>query len=145
MITVPNLRRPASAWTFLNDAIRALTQPPADAALCDRRVEALARDSRIGRALSGLSVAWSRAARDSAVVRACRRHVMPLANGSIVDRVRAVGVVVAVASATTLILRTLSTENDPFSWMLPALAGAVALAAIAAANAIARAIAHYRT
>jgi hypothetical protein len=136
-----NLRRPVEAWRSLVGLVAAVTQPPADVAGCDARVEALAADSRIARALSATSDACRRAASNSAVVAAWRRA--PLLPVPLAERIRAIGVVAAVAAATALVLRIGGTGSEPLTWVLPAAVGAIALAGVAEAAAIARAVATY--
>jgi hypothetical protein len=123
--------------------VAAMTQPRADSAACDARVEALAADSRIVRALTAASDRCERAAGNSAVRAAWRRTIAPNVPATLVERVRAVGGVTAVAAATTLILRLAGTGTEPLTWMLPAAIGAIALACIAAAAPIARAMTHH--
>ena len=141
-MTSPSLRRPIAAWSFLVDLVRAVTEPPANVTRCDERVSAAVADSAIARALSMTADAWHRAASSSAVVAAYRRKVLPLAPARLADRVRAVGCVTATAAATTLILRTFSTERDPLTWALPAAVGIVALVTVLGAESIASAIAN---
>jgi hypothetical protein len=142
---LPSLRRPIATWSFLVGLVRAVTQPPADIVGCDERVEAIAADSRIVRALSGTADACRRAYASSAVVTACRRTVRPLVPGPLADRVRAVACVAAVAAVTTLMLRTAGTELEPFTWVLPAAVAVIAVACLVAAEAIAEAIAGYHS
>ncbi len=143
-MTVPTVRQPLSAWRFVVDATAALTQPPADAAECDRRVASLASGSRVLQMLH-LPVDWVRRAAADSVVVACERRV----SASLVpvrpaDRVRAAATIVLVAMVTTLVLRQAATDREPLAWMLPAAVGVVAAFSLAAADAIARAIANYR-
>jgi hypothetical protein len=144
-MTLPSLRRPIATWSFLVDLVGAVTQPPADIARCDERVETLAADSRIGHALSASVDACRRAYASSAVVAACRRTVWPLVPGPLTERVRAVGCVAAVAAATTLMLRPAGSEMSPFAWVLPAGVAVIAVVCVVAAEAIARAIASYHS
>jgi hypothetical protein len=139
------LRRPADTWAFVVDLVRATTEPRADVAWCEERVAALAADSAIGRALSHLADVCGRATDGSVVVAAWRRSVLPRVPQPIVDRLRAAGVVSAIAAATTLVLRGATTERDPLTWVLPAAVGAAGIVAAAAARPLARAIAHYRS
>ncbi len=141
-MTVPGLRRPIAAWSFLVDLVRAITEPPADVTQCDEGVRAVVAESAIARALSAAAGAWDRAYSSSALVAAYRRKVLPLVPAQMADRVRAVGCVTAMAAATTLILRTFSTERDPLTWALPAAVGIVALIAVLGAESIANAIAN---
>jgi hypothetical protein len=141
----PSLGRPLDAWGFLVTLLRAVTQPPADIAGCDARVEALAADSRIVRALSASADACGRAASNSAVVAGWHRTLWPLVPGPLADRIRAVGVVAAVAAATTLVLRIAGTGSEPLTWMLPAAVAAIALGCVAGSQSIARAIASYHS
>jgi hypothetical protein len=147
MMSIPGLQRPAATWRFLVDLVRGVTEPRADVAWCDEQVAAVAADSAIIRALSHLVDVCRRASESSAVVAACRRSLLPLVPRRLVDRVRAAGVVSAIAAATTLILRNATTERDPLTWALPAAVGAIAVAvAVAAAGRpLARAISYYRS
>ena len=144
MMSIPGLRRPAATWQFLVDLVRAATEPRADVEWCDRQVEALAAGSAIRRAMVRLADVCRRAADDSVVVAACGRFLATHIPRRLVDRVRAAGVVAAVAAATTLVLRTATTERDPLTWALPAAIGVVGLIAAAAADPIARAMANYK-
>jgi hypothetical protein len=141
----PRLRRPLDAWRYLVDRLSAIAQPNADVAACDARVEALAADSLIGRALSACMDACSRAASDSVVVVAWRRTLLPLVPNPLAERVRAAGCITAVAAATTLVLRIAGTGTEPLTWILPAAVGPVALACSVWAQPIARAIARYHS
>ena len=145
MTSRPYVTRPGATWSALFSAIRALTSPPADAESCDRQVSAIASGSAIGRACGKAASAWRVASADSQAVAAIRRCLEPLLAGSHADRIRAGAVVAAVGAATTLLLRPLSTEQDPYTWVLPAVVGAVALAAFALADALARAIRSFRS
>jgi hypothetical protein len=144
-MNIPSLGRPLEAWGFLVALLRAVTQPSADIAGCDARVEALAADSRIVRGLSAVVNACGRASFDSAVVTGWRRTLWPLVPGPVADRIRAVGVVAAVAAATTLVLRSAGSGSEPLTWMFPAAIAAIALACVAGARSIARAIASYHS
>jgi hypothetical protein len=108
-------------------------------------VSAVASGSAIGRACGGAASALRIAYDDSQAVAAIRRCLEPLLAGSHADRIRAGAVVAAVGVATTLLLRPLSTEHDSYTWVLPAAVGAVALAALALADALARAIRSFRS
>ena len=145
MTSRPFVTRPGATWSALFSAIRALTSPPADAEACDRRVSAIASGSAIGRACARAGSAWRVAAADSQAVAAIRRCLEPLLNGSHTVRIRASAVVAAFGAATTLLLRPLSTEQDPYTWVLPAAVGAGALAAFALAGALARALRSFRS
>lgn len=142
-MTAPHLRNPVEAWRSVVALVAAVTQPPADIAGCDARVEALAADSRIVRALSASADACARAASSSVVLAAWRRT--PLLPGLLVERIRAVGTVVLVAAATALILRVAGTGSEPLTWIVPAVVAAIASACVAGARPIARAIASYQS
>jgi hypothetical protein len=145
MRSIPGLRRPAATWRFLVDLVRAVTEPRVDVAWCDEQVAAVAADSAIVRALSQVVDVCRRAWESSAVVTVCRRSLWPLVPQSLVDRVRGAAVVSGIAAATTLILRSASTERDPLTWALPAAVGAIGVAVAAAARPLSRAISHYRS
>ena len=140
-MTRPGFRRPTTAWRFLVDLVRAVTEPPVNVTRCDQRVSAAVADSAIARALSATADLWRRAASGSTIVAAYRRKVLPLVPARLADRVRAVACMAAAAAATTLILRTLSTEHDPLAWLLPAAVGGVAVIVVLGAESIANAIA----
>ena len=144
-MTLPSLRRPIATWSFLVDLVRAVTQPPADGARCDERVEAVAAESRLGRALLACADICRRAYNSSAVVAACRRTLSPLVPDVLADRVRAAGCIAAAAGATTLTLRLAGTELEPFGWVLPAAVAVIAVVCVAWADTIARAVASYRS
>lgn len=144
-MTTPRFLRPVEAWRSLVRLVAAVTQPRADTAGCDARVEALAADSRIVRALSAAADACGRAAATSAAVGTWRRGVVTLVPASLAERVRAAGCVAFVAASTALVLRAAGTATEPLTWMLPAAVGAIALASIAGAKPIARAIASYHS
>jgi hypothetical protein len=144
-MTSPTLRRPLSAWQFIVDLVRAVTEPPADIAACDRRVEEIAADSAIAHAFSSAAAAWRRAADDSAVVAVYRRRLRAWLPREVADRTRAAGWIAASASVTALVLRLLSTERDPLTWALPSAVLVVALLTVAGADAIARALVHGRS
>ena len=143
-MTIPTLRRPLSAWRFVIDALRALTEPHADVADCDRRVTALAADSAIGRVALVAVDTWRRLVAGSATWRASVDAVHTMRARPMADRVRAVAIVAAAGAATVLVLRPLTTERDPLTWALPAAVGSVAALTWALADAVARAIEQYR-
>jgi hypothetical protein len=144
-MTQPSLRRPLATWSFLVGLVRAMTQPPADIARCDERVETLAADCRIGRALSAFADACRRACTSSAVVAACRRTVWPLVPEPLSERVRAAGCVAAVAAVTTLVLRPAGNERDPLTWIVPSVVAAIAVVCVVASASIARSIDSYHS
>ena len=144
-MTLPSLRQPIATWSFLVGLVRAVTQPPANVAECDERVEALAADSAIVRALSAGVDACRRACESSLVVSLWRRTVWPHVPSRWSERVRALGCVAAVAAVTALILRLAGSERDPLTWILPAAVAAIAVLCIVAAEGIARAIGSYHS
>jgi hypothetical protein len=139
----PGFRRPVEAWRALVGLVAAVTQPRADIALCDARMEALAADSRIARALSASVEAMRRAASTSAVVAAWRRT--PLLSGALAERIRAVGCVATVAAATNLVLRIAGTGTEPLTWIVPGAVATIGLLLITTAQPLARAIAGYHS
>jgi hypothetical protein len=144
-MTIPTLRHPASAWRFILDALRALTQPRVDVAECDRRVAALAADSAFGRAALASNRTWRRVLAGSAGWRAWANGIHALRVRPLADRIRAIAIVAVAAAATVLLLRPLTTEPDPLTWMVPIAVAAAAAVAWALADAIARAIEHYHS
>jgi len=143
-MSAPTLRHPIAAWGFVVGLVRSVTQPPADTARCDARVEAVAAESRLVGMLSAAMDGFRRAIDSSAVVAACRRTVRRLVPALLSERVRAIGVVAGVAAVTTLALRAAATEREPLIWVLPSAVAVVAVFCVVAAGAIARAIARYR-
>ena len=139
------LRWPLDAWRAVVGLVAAVTQPRANVAACDARVEALAADSRIGRALMASADACHRAAADSAFLRSWRRTTRALVPASLAERVRAVACIAGVAAATTLTLRIAGTGTEPLTWMLPAAVALMAVVCSVAAQPIARAISHYHS
>ncbi len=144
-MNVPGLRHPLDTWAFVVGLLRGLTQPAADVAACDARVERLADGSRIVRALVAATDAFSRAASESAVLALWRRMVPALVPGVLEERVRAVGYIAAVAAVTNLILRVAGTGTDPLTWTVPVAVVVVALACIVGSRSIARALASYQS
>jgi hypothetical protein len=142
---VPSVRRPFAAWGFVVDLVRAVTQPRADVAQCDARVEAIAADSAIVGGLSGLVNLFRRAADDSAAVAAARRVIELMMSEPLADRVRAVGVMAGIAAMTTLALRGAATEREPLTYVIPAAVAILAAICVVASRAIARAIAGYHS
>jgi hypothetical protein len=123
-------------WRFTRLALEALTTP-ADTASCDRAMEQLARESRIGATLHGLSwmirAAWldSRARRGLAAVLA------------IVAPVRVRGFVMAVTGATALALNALKpTPVGPLGSLVPSLVIVAGVLVMLMAGPLSRAILH---
>jgi hypothetical protein len=124
-------------WRFTRLMLEALTAPNADTASCDRAMEQLVRDSRLGGALHRLSwtirAAWfdSRARTATA---ALSRALAPL-------RVR--GWVVAVAGATAVGLNAIKpTPLGPLSSLVPSLVIVAGVLIMLMAGPLARAILH---
>lgn len=124
-------------WRFTRLALEALTEAPADAAACDRAMEQLARDSRLGAALHRVSgvirAAWSGSRTRSAAV----------ALGTALTPVRIRGWVVAVAGATALAMNALKpTPVGPLGWVLPSFVIAAGVLMMLMAVPLTRAILH---
>jgi len=142
-MTVPTLVRPLTAWRFLVEALRRLTEPRADVDECDRRVEALAAGSGLGRILASAVAVGHAAARDSRVARAWRVATASVSRCSTAERVRGAGCCITIAPVTVLVLRLATTERDPLTWVVPAAVAVVGALMWVGAGAIARAIRHY--
>ncbi len=132
-------------WLFTRSAIRALTEPSADAAACDRAMEALARQSAIGRVLHRCSVvirsAWFNS-RARAAAAAFAGTVMPRAD---VKSVRIGGWMAALTGVTALALDALKPMPvGPLWWLVPSLVIAAGLLAMLTAPWMARAAADRR-
>jgi hypothetical protein len=68
------------------------------------------------RALSLVIAAW----RDSATGRLARRVIVRLNEQTVLERARQAGAVIAVASATALVVIRLSPRPEPLIWIVPA-------------------------
>jgi hypothetical protein len=126
-------------WRFTRLAIESLTRPgdgrDGVAVECDRAMEQLARESRIGAALHRASWIVRGAWRSS------RARAIAMAAGRLLSPVRMRGWVVAVAGTTTLAMNAIKpTPVGPLSWLLPSLVIAVGLLMVLAAGPLTRAI-----
>jgi hypothetical protein len=124
-------------WRFTRMALEALTAPKADTASCDRAMEQLARDSRLGGALH----------RGSWMVRAAWMHsrtralLVPRLGELAPIRVR--GWMLIVAGATVLGLNALKpTPVGPLSSLVPSLVIVAGVLVMLMARPLARAILH---
>jgi hypothetical protein len=140
MVSNPNHSWILGWWMFTRRTVEALTAPPGDTAGCDREVERLARESRLGslarRTAAAIGAAWrqswSRAVM-AAIVGDLRR--LPAAAA-----IRAVGWTTTVASATALVLNAFrSMSSGPLTWVVPAAATAIGALLMAVAGPVARA------
>ena len=123
-------------WRFTRLALEALTKAPADAAECDRAMEQLARESRLGAAVHRVSwlvrTSWDGSRARSAAV-ALGGHLAPM-------RIR--GWFVVVVGATALAMNAMKpTPIGPLSWVLPAAVIAAGLVMMVMAAPLTRAIA----
>ena len=102
-------------WRFTRLALEALTKAPADVAACDRAMEQLARESRLGAAVHRASWALRASWSDS------RARAMAAALGGHLTPMRTRGWAVSVVGATALVMNRLKpTPAGPLSWVLPA-------------------------
>jgi len=123
-------------WRFTRLTIEAMTRADRDAAAdCDRAMEQLARDSRLGAALHRVS--WIvRSAWSSSWAR-----VMAAAAGRLLSPMRVRGWVIAVAGATALAMNAIKpTPAGPLSWVLPSIVVAAGVLMMLAAGPLTRAI-----
>ena len=124
-------------WRFARLALEALTGPKADVAACDRAMEQLARESRLGAALHRGSWIVRSAWRDS------RARTASASIGSQLASVRVRGWIVTVAGATALGLNAVKpVPNGPLSSAVPVLVAAAGALMMLFAGPLARAIAH---
>ena len=131
-------------WTVTRRAVDALTAPPGDpfdTVGCDREVERLARESRLGslarRTAMAIGDAW-RQSRSRAVTSALVDDLRPSPPAA---AVRAAGWTMSVASATALILNAVKpVSSGPLTWIVPAAVAAAGVLLMAAAAPLARAL-----
>src|SRR2546426_3463155 len=124
-------------WKFVRLALEALTEPKADVVACDRAMEQLARESRLGAALHRASWIVRSAWRDS------RARVGAEAVGSRLASVRARGWIVTVAGATALGLNAVKPMSaGPLSSVVPSLVVAAGVLIMLLAGPLARALFH---
>lgn len=103
-------------WRFTRLALEALTRPKADTASCDRAVEQLARDSRLGGALHRASFAIRAAWLNS------RARAAATVLGRQLTGWRVRGWLIAVAGATALGMNAIKpSPAGPLTWLLPSL------------------------
>ena len=121
-------------WRFTRLALEALTTPKADTASCDRAVEQLARDSRLGGALHRASFA----------IRAAWLNSRARAAVTVLGRlapVRVRGWIIVVAGATALGLNAIKpSPAGPLTWLLPSLVIAAGVVIMLIAAPLARAL-----
>jgi hypothetical protein len=124
-------------WRFARLALSALTTPRADTAACDRAMEQLARDSRLGGALHRASWTIRAAWLDSrvcATAAAWAADVKPL-------RMR--GWVIVVTGVTVLALNAVKpTPVGPLSALVPSLVIVAGVLVILMAGPLSRALLH---
>jgi len=117
-------------WRFTRSALEGLTRPRADVDACDRDVERLAHDSRLGAALHRASrtidSAW-----DSSLLRRELAAIAADLSPSAAIGWRMSGWIAVVAGVTILALDAIKpVPIGPLSWLLPsaiAVAGAVTM------------------
>jgi hypothetical protein len=124
-------------WRFTRLALEALTEPRADVGACDRAMEQLARESRLGAALHRASwiirSAWS----------GSRTRTAAAAIGNRLAPVRVRGWIVAVAGATALGLDAVKPMPlGPLSWVVPSLVVAAGVLIMLLAGPLSRAVSH---
>ena len=124
-------------WRFTRLALEALTAAPADPSACDRAMERLARDSRLGAALHRASwivrAAWS----------GSRARAIALSAGDMLAPMRVRGWAVAVAGVTALAMNALKpTPAGPLSWVLPSIVIVAGVLMMLMAGPLTRALLH---
>ena len=121
-------------WVFTRSALEALTRPRADVGACDRDVEQLAHDSRIGAALHRVSRTIDAAWTHSLLLRVVGATAADLSPTPAAGW-RMSGWIAVVAGATILGLDAVKpVPIGPLSWMLPSavVAGGVVTMLLAA-------------
>ena len=130
-------------WDFAVRALALLTTPRADIDACDRAVEQLLRESRVGGAVHQTSVAVERAWASSQVRAGAAAFAATLSGSSPAGGWRVGGWMVAVAGATALGLNQLSPiPIGPLSWIVPTVFIVAGLLVMAAARPLSRAWEH---
>src|SRR5947207_12151545 len=128
-------------WRFAQAVVERVAAPQTDIAQADCRFEEQLRSSAGFRSLHHVMLSLDRAAgasRSMVLVAAARRDWLAASRES---RVSAVGLVVAAASATVLMLEAVRPQGiGPFVWLLPSLALGVGVAVVVGAGPIAKAI-----
>jgi hypothetical protein len=123
----------AGWWVFTRRAIDALTEPPGDAAGCDRDITYLARSSRLcttaRRLVSRIDEDW-RGSRSRSALLTLRRSLAPAQRAG----QRAAGWTIAVASVTALMLNAVRPVSPgPLTWVVPAACSLVGVLLMAVA------------
>jgi hypothetical protein len=130
-------------WRFTRLALEALIAPKADAASCDRAMERLARESRLGAAVHRASwkirAAWLDS-RARAAAAALGRELVPRPGTASTYRVA--GWMITVAGATALGMHAIKpTPAGPLSSLVPSLVVAAGVLLMLMAAPVARAVA----
>ena len=132
-------------WFFTRSALEGLTRPKADIAACDRDVERLAHDSRLGALLHDVSRSIDAAAANSMM----RKSVVSLAavlSPSTMTGWRMGGWIAVVSGLTILGLDAIKpTPIGPLSWLLPSIIVIAGLLTMMLAGPLARAADDRRT
>src|SRR5262249_47272723 len=117
------------AWRFAECLMASLTTPRTDITTADADVRAAIRESRLVAWSETMVAAIERAWRTSLVRWLVERTSGTWSGWLAVDRVRAAGLVTAVAMATALLMETLETSLDgPWRWILPGVVGMLGVA-----------------
>jgi hypothetical protein len=132
-------------WLFTRSALEGLTRPRADVDACDRDVERLAHDSRLGAALHRCSrtvdAAWH-----SSLLRREAAAVIAELSPSAVAGWRMSGWIAVVAGGTILGLDAIKPiPVGPLSWLLPSAIVLAGLVTMMLAATLARAAADRRS
>jgi hypothetical protein len=122
-------------WRFARLALEALTDSNADAPACDRAMEQLARESRLGAALHRLSWIVRSAWRES------RARSVLTTVGDQLRPIRLRGWIIVVAGATALGLNAMKPVSaGPLSALLPSLIVAAGVVIMLMAGPLSRAL-----
>ena len=122
-------------WHFTRQALEALTRPRADVAACDRAMEQLARESRLGAAMHRASWIVRAAWRDT------RARIAAVALSGELASIRVRGWIVVVAGATALGMNAIKpVPAGPLSSVLPSLVVAAGVVIMVLAGPLARAL-----
>jgi hypothetical protein len=132
-------RRLFGWWRFAEGVAASLTTPRTEVATADADVRAAIRESRLFAASQTMVDAVGRSWRESMTGRVVERASSMWGEWLPASRVRAVGVCIAIAMTTALLLENLESSLDgPLRWVLPMSVGVLGVVVAVGAESIAR-------